>query len=208
MPDAPQPRACFVGDSFTAGVGDPEGLGWVGRVTAAIRQQGIDFTPYNLGIRRNTSRDIAARWQAECATRLVANQPRRIIFCSGVNDCATEDGQPRVTSDESLALCRQMWQQARDMAPVMVFGPPPVTDFCHDGLPQRIKALSNAQQALCQSLGIPFLPLAETLEQNGPWMGELRSGDGAHPGAGGYRQWAALALGWDALCQSLHETAR
>jgi lysophospholipase L1-like esterase len=196
---AQQPRACFVGDSFTAGVGDPTGLGWVGRVTAAIRQRGTDFTPYNLGIRRNTSRDIAHRWRDECTARLVDDQPRLIVFCSGVNDSITEGQAQRVTPQESLDLCAQTWQQAKDLASVVVFGPPPVIDFSHDGLPERIKALSEAQQTLCQSLGLPFLPLYDSLLHHGPWISELRAGDGAHPAAGGYQTWAALALTWPAF---------
>ena len=55
-------RLCFIGDSLVNGTGDPTGLGWVGRVTASARRRGHDVTTYNLGIRRDTSADIAARW--------------------------------------------------------------------------------------------------------------------------------------------------
>jgi lysophospholipase L1-like esterase len=199
---AQQPRACFFGDSFTAGVGDPTGLGWVGRITATIRQSGIDFTPYNLGIRRNTSRDIARRWRDECAARLVDDQSRLIVFCSGVNDSITEGQALRVSPQDSLELCAQTWQQAKEIASVVVFGPPPVIDFSEDGLPERIKALSDAQRTLCQSLGLPFLPLYDSLDQRGPWISELKTGDGAHPAAGGYQQWADLALAWPAFTEA------
>lgn len=33
-------RVCFVGDSFVAGVGDPEQLGWAGRVAARTHSAG------------------------------------------------------------------------------------------------------------------------------------------------------------------------
>jgi hypothetical protein len=56
-------RICFIGDSLVNGVGDPTGLGWVGRVATAARRRGHDITAYNLGIRRDTSGDIAVRWQ-------------------------------------------------------------------------------------------------------------------------------------------------
>jgi lysophospholipase L1-like esterase len=36
----------FFGDSHTVGVGDPSGLGWVGRVVAATHAEGIPLVPY------------------------------------------------------------------------------------------------------------------------------------------------------------------
>ena len=54
-------RVVFVGDSFVAGVGDPEGRGWVGRVVAAAHAAGLPLTAYNLGVRRETSADVLAR---------------------------------------------------------------------------------------------------------------------------------------------------
>ncbi len=57
-------RACFVGDSFVAGVADPEHLGWVGRIAARSHQAGRPVIAYNLRVRRETSRDTLRRWQA------------------------------------------------------------------------------------------------------------------------------------------------
>ena len=58
-------RICFVGDSFVNGTGDPECLGWPGRICAAARRAGHDVTYYNLGVRRDTSGDVQARWELE-----------------------------------------------------------------------------------------------------------------------------------------------
>lgn len=63
-------RICFVGDSFVNGTGDPDYLGWTGRICVRTRQEGHDITYYNLGVRRETSIDIAARWQEEVSRRL------------------------------------------------------------------------------------------------------------------------------------------
>lgn len=54
-------QLCFVGDSFVAGIGDETALGWTGRLTARQAATGNPVTAYNLGIRGNTSADIAAR---------------------------------------------------------------------------------------------------------------------------------------------------
>jgi lysophospholipase L1-like esterase len=63
-------RICFIGDSFVNGTGDPTCLGWTGRICAAASDRGHDLTYYNLGIRRQTSADIQARWQQEVSLRL------------------------------------------------------------------------------------------------------------------------------------------
>ena len=56
-------RICFIGDSSVNGTGDPLCLGWTGRVCATAIKLGYPSTHYNLGIRRETSADIAARWR-------------------------------------------------------------------------------------------------------------------------------------------------
>jgi acyl-CoA thioesterase-1 len=54
-------RICFFGDSFVNGTGDDDALGWVGRAVASARHAGRDVTAYNLGVRGDTSADVAAR---------------------------------------------------------------------------------------------------------------------------------------------------
>jgi lysophospholipase L1-like esterase len=83
--DSPM-RICFVGDSFVNGTGDPECLGWAGRICAVARREGYDITYYNLGVRRETSADIKSRWQNEVTCRLSQGEYGRIIFSFGVND--------------------------------------------------------------------------------------------------------------------------
>jgi lysophospholipase L1-like esterase len=55
----------FIGDSFVNGTGDPDYLGWTGRVCQAGYQQGWKITAYNLGVRRETSAEIKQRWLHE-----------------------------------------------------------------------------------------------------------------------------------------------
>ena len=47
------------------GVGDAEGLGWRGRAVAAALGAGVELTAYDLGVRRDTSADVRARWERE-----------------------------------------------------------------------------------------------------------------------------------------------
>ena len=67
-------RICFVGESFVNGTGDPECLGWAGRICVNANRKGYDITYYNLGVRRETSSELKNRWLREVSYRL----PNRI----------------------------------------------------------------------------------------------------------------------------------
>ncbi|QDP19357.1 GDSL-type esterase/lipase family protein [Sphingomonas xanthus] len=174
-------RAAFFGDSLTLGVGDPEKLGWAGRLARAAQANGHDITAYNLGIRRDTSSDIARRWGAEAEARLPASARRLLLFSFGTNDCLEEDGRRRVSHAQSLDNARAILEPALRFAPVLVVGPPPVADEAEN---LRIAALSSDQHALCDRLGIDFIPLFALLRCAEPWVSSLS--DGYHPGAAGY----------------------
>src|SRR5215472_17715351 len=116
-------RICFIGDSLVNGTGDPTLLGWVGRVCAAGRRRGHDITCYNLGIRGDTTTDIAARWEDESARRLPDGVDGRLIFSFGANDCVTENGTPRVDPERALANARSVLEEARQRHPTLMLGP-------------------------------------------------------------------------------------
>nr|QQZ50592.1 hypothetical protein JKL49_03490 [Phenylobacterium glaciei] len=56
-------RLIAFGESFVQGAGDPDHLGWVGRAISGRREISL----YNLGIRRETSTQLLARWEGEAA---------------------------------------------------------------------------------------------------------------------------------------------
>jgi len=186
-------RLCFIGDSLVNGTGDPTCLGWVGRVSASARRRGHDLTVYNLGIRRDTSVDIAARWQEETARRLPADDDGRLVFSFGANDCLTANGAPRVAADASLAHARAVLAPAARRHPTLMLGPAPL--YVGDAGP-RVGLLSRAFAALCGELGVSFLDLYTPLSAIGLWRLETSIGDGAHPGAAGYALIADLVEGW------------
>ena len=178
-------RLIAFGDSMVAGAGDPDHLGWIGRTIAGRRE----ITLYNLGVRRETSADIAARWDAETRPRMVDHEPMRIVFSFGVNDCHLEDGAPRVATAETLKTARAMLTEARALAPVLMVGPPPVAD---PGVCARVESLNAALLALCGRLRAPFIDVFQPLVAGGLWQAEAAAWDGAHPGAAGYQQMADL----------------
>jgi len=186
-------RICFIGDSLVNGTGDPTLLGWVGRVCAAARRRGQDITCYNLGIRGDTSAEIAGRWQEESERRLPSGVDGRLIFSFGANDCISRDGAPRVAAAQALANARAVLEGARQRHPTLVLGPPPVA--LPDADP-RIAALSRDLAKLAAELSVPYLDLYAPLAAMPLWRLEITIGDGAHPGTAGYALIADLVEGW------------
>jgi acyl-CoA thioesterase-1 len=187
-------RICFFGDSFVNGTGDPTGLGWVGRVAAAAQRRGHDLTAYNLGIRRDTSADVAQRWQEEARRRLPPEFDGRLVFSFGANDCVVENGAPRVTPDRALDNARSMLEAAKRGHPTLMLGPPPLPLL--DGADRRIAALSQDFARLTAEIAIPYLELWTPLAATTLWRLDVAAGDGAHPGAAGYALIAGLVAGW------------
>jgi lysophospholipase L1-like esterase len=188
-------RICFIGDSFVNGTGDPQMLGWAGRLCVLAQQPEQDITYYNLGIRRNTSTDILQRWN-EIALRQQPDCDNRIVLSCGVNDTVFENGNLRVNLDTSiqniqkLLVLMQKIPSPKD-ATGLVIGPPPVND---DQQNQRIQTLSNAMQIETEKAGLPFIPLFDTLVQDQAYLTEIAQNDGAHPTSTGYDKMTQLIL--------------
>ncbi|MCF3960514.1 DUF459 domain-containing protein [Streptomyces fuscigenes] len=185
-------RVCFVGDSFVAGVGDPLCLGWAGRLAARAVTGGQPLTAYNLGVRRETSTDVLARWLGECDRRLRDGTDLRVVLSFGVNDTTHEDGRPRVDPDVSEANLSRMLEQAAGRGwGVLVVAPPPVDDAEHNA---RTARLDERFARVCREASVPYVPVHRPLRDSAAWSREVRTGDGAHPGAAGYDELAALVV--------------
>ena len=186
-PPRKQMRICFVGDSFANGTGDSACLGWAGRICAAAQREGHDLTYYNLGMRRDTTADIARRWSEEVIRRLPADCDGRVVFSFGVNDTALEQGRPRIELAASLSNARAILLAARERYPILMVGPPPMPDLAHT---QRIGTFSCRLVHLCDELDLAYLETCSPLQASDDWTREVVVNDGAHPRAAGY---AALA---------------
>jgi acyl-CoA thioesterase-1 len=183
-------RVCSVGDSFVAGVGDPEHLGWVGRLAAGSP---VPLTSYVLGVRGQTSRQVLDRWRAECDPRLPTDVDGRVVVSFGVNDTTLVDGVPRVAPADSVAALAALLDDSP--WPAFVVGPPPVDDPAQN---ERTAGLDAAFAGVCRARGVPYVGVLTPLLASVVWMREVAAGDGAHPGAAGYRALAALVRpAWD-----------
>jgi lysophospholipase L1-like esterase len=189
-------RICFFGDSFVNGTGDDDGLGWVGRVVARARQGGCDVTAYNLGIRRDTSADVAARWMREARLRLPPENGGRLVFSFGANDCMAMDNGagPRVEPIDAIANARTILETARGWLPTLMMGPASVAGSAEAN--DRIRALSADYASLCESLRVPYLDVCRLTLASPVWTQEVLGGDGAHPNRGGYALVADAVANW------------
>lgn len=189
-------RILFFGDSLVAGVGDPEGRGWVGRVAAEAASAGWPVTAYNLGVRGETSVQVAARWWREAEPRLAGGADCRAVFSFGVNDTATAADRGQVRESESVsALGSILDRAAAGGVPALVVGPPCVTDAAQNA---AILSLDARFAELCHARGVPYVAVARALLETDAWVSEAVIGDGAHPGSAGYDALARLviAAGW------------
>ncbi len=182
-------RICFFGDSFVHGTGDDDALGWVGRVVAKARREGRDVTAYNLGVRRNTSADVAAQWKSEASSRLSPEHDGRLVFSFGANDCA--QGLARA---DSLAHAEAILDAARRWLPTLMIGPGIIADSPE--VSARIGELSDDYAKLCARIEVPYLDICRLLLDSPTWSREALAGDGAHPNAGGYAIIADAVASW------------
>lgn len=185
-------RICFIGDSFVNGTGDSHYLGWAGRICATACNLGYDITYYNLGVRRETSADIKARWLREVSCRLSAEDDG-IVFSFGVNDTTLENGKTRIEFSNSTENICNILNTAKQMFPVLMVGPPPTVDVEQNF---RIARLSNSFAKVCFELDLPYLDIFTPLQSSNIWMREAVENDGYHPSSAGYAELAQLIQNW------------
>jgi lysophospholipase L1-like esterase len=184
---------CFVGDSFVNGTGDPDYLGWTGRICRTARKKDIDITYYNLGIRRNTSTDIAVRWLEEVSRRLPEGCNGKAVFSFGVNDTTIEEGKARIKFQDSIENTFKILADAKLLFPVLMVSPPPVPE-CEQNL--RVAELSAQFGSVCRQLDVPYLDVFHPLQASTVWLKEAAANDGYHPGLAGYSEFARLVENW------------
>lgn len=202
-------RICFVGDSITLGQGDTQGLGWPGRLCLQAKQSGHDITGYNLGIRGDTSTEIAGRWRLECDRRLPKGTNGGIIFMFGVNDMAIQNNEgERVPMQSAIKNATAILSKAAKRHRCLWIGPTPVGKSVTLKAPhlaatyefarQRNASLNAAYQELALKIQVPFLDLHNLLSTSREWRDVLDSGDGVHPTPEGHACLAKVVAHWQA----------
>jgi lysophospholipase L1-like esterase len=187
----------FFGDSFVNGAGDATGLGWPGRLVAAAWDDGLPLTAYNLGIRGESTREVALRFRAEAGPRLIPDADNRVVIAVGANDVSLdENGEREVATEESIRLMSGMLDTAVELgATAMLLSPGPAGIPDHDA---RSRELGERFASLCRERDLRYVDVLDDLLTSEPWARTARANDGLHPNEEGYAVLAQLVLdaGW------------
>ncbi|MBN8999510.1 MAG: hypothetical protein J0H54_08960 [Rhizobiales bacterium] len=198
----------FLGDSITLGWRDEDLGGWPARLMRRLAAAGHDITGYNLGIRGDTSREIADRWEAEVGRRRRGARPL-LVFAFGVNDAKLEpDGRRCLPLEETTANIRRI---LRDASPyrVLVIGPAPIEEpvmlrhLNADGraaMPTMTE-IADVDRHLAREAAAahaPYLDLLSALAGSAAWRQALVETDGLHPSSSGHDILADAIEAWPA----------
>lgn len=180
-------RVCVIGDELVAGVGDPRGLGWVGRVAA--RTPAASLTMLQLAVPGETTAELSQRWDAEVSRRVSPEADNRLVI--GLGRADLEAGISPARSRLNLANVLDIAQRRGIEA--FVVGPPP-------GGPHTdaVGELSAAFADVTTRRQIPYVETFAPLVTHEQWAADLAAGDGALPGQAGYGllAWLVLHSGW------------
>ena len=188
-------RICVIGDELVAGVGDPRGLGWVGRAVA--RTDFLDPpTVVTLAMPGENTGELATRWEAEVTPRIDATTTTRLIIAIGTADTAAGISIPRAR----LSVANIVDRAATLKLTPLVVGPPPLAgaDRSH------LEALSRACQEVCERRHVIYVDTIHPLHAHDQWLEDMaasqaRTESGAVlPGQAGYAllAWLVLHQGW------------
>lgn len=182
---------CAFGDSIVNGVGDPQALGWFGRLIGDARAAGQPITAYNLGVRRNTSAAILERFEEETRRRIFADHPMRLLFAYGAVDAAAESG---LSVEDTISNTKAILSRGKALGELLFISPPMASDR---QFTEAITIRSQAIAACCQQADIPFLDILPQLKEAELYLEELVGGDGIHPGTAGYSLIFRLVNAWE-----------
>ena len=183
----------FIGDAYVAGYGDPKGVGWVSRVVGRTEHPDVDITPYQLGVRDDSSADVLRRWRTEGPPRWHGRSEKRLVVAVGHNDAVSYMSTARVR----LNLANILDDAAASGVAAFAVGPPPTLDA---DLNARLEIVVEAQADVCARRGVSYVDCYRPLIGHEQWHSDLgASHDGLHPGQAGYGliAWLVLHGGWD-----------
>jgi lysophospholipase L1-like esterase len=134
----------------------------------------------NLGVRRDTAADAAARADAELACRLRLGDRFAVVIAVGTNDVSL--GVPLPVT--LLSVERLIISAGACGATAVVLSPPVMgLDKAAD---TAARDMTAAIAEVCVRAATPFLDLRQAVADWDLWWREAAAGDGAHPNGDGY----------------------
>ncbi|WP_075888802.1 GDSL-type esterase/lipase family protein [Actinomyces provencensis] len=188
-------RICIVGDEMVAGVGDPRGLGWVGRAVARTQFPEPPVV-MPLAVPGEDTGALAGRWESEVTARLAQGGDNRLVVGVGAADVPAGISTPRTR----LNMANIVDRAANLRIPTMVVGPPPLAGADRN----HLRSLSRACAEVCERRHIPFVDVLAPLVGHEQWTEDMTAstartvGGATLPGQAGYAliAWLVLHQGW------------
>jgi lysophospholipase L1-like esterase len=205
-------RIVAIGDSSIYGYGDPIGGGWVERLRRQwMSQEARGHVLYNLGVRGDGIKQVAARIEAEFSRRgeLRNRYPDRIILAVGINDSARLgrlDGKQYTPKEEFIVHIDRLLDIASQLCPVLFVGMTPVDEskmpfldcFYYNHRDQY--EYKEITRQICDRRQIPYLDIFDiwmAKEEN--WRRSRLASDGLHLNPQGYQSLLEDVRNWDKL---------
>ena len=171
----------FLGDSITLGVNVAPQDNFVNTIYHGILQKFPEKFPlppttlYNLGVRKNSTKNILDRFDKEFQDRNIPNSQAYFILMCGVVDMAMPQNTTVLSLDESKKYFKELLINAKEKGKVFVVNPSPVSNEEHKN---RIASLIPEQEKICQELQIPYINIFNELNSQ-EFLQDLK--DGIHP---------------------------
>lgn len=190
---APRTRIIALGDELLAGAGDARCLGWLGRAVASEQDGRSTIDIYTAALPRETSADLADRWERDVTARLDARgQAEGLIQHRVVLGLGRADIEKGISLARSrLNLAKVLDGLERQRIPAFVVGPPPSRDR---GLTRSIRDLSGAFEDVCSRRRIPYVDTAAALDGHDQWASDVARSEDDLPSQTGYGLMAWLVL--------------
>ncbi len=180
-----------IGDELTAGVGDPKGLGWLGRVSARTPTEATKMM-LPLSVPGETTTALSARWEDEFNRRATNDHSVEHRLVIGL-------GHADIHSNLSIARSRLNLANILDVAterriPTFIVGPPPT-------VPEQAAAIGELSAAFADVAlrrRIPYVDTFNPLVNHEQWSADLATTPGSYPSQAGYglMAWLVLHTGW------------
>ena len=194
-PESPRRVSCYValGDSFTAGTGSPEGLGWTDRIAASLRGRHEDFVYRNLAADGATSADVLA--QLGEGLQL---EPDLVTVICGANDVLRSTRPDASLYERRLTTIFQRLMDAGPRVIVITATSPARWDFVPLGPRTRarveagMRRFNDVTRGVAEAHGVPCLDVAD---HPGLRDRENFAADGLHPSSQGHARAARAFAG-------------
>jgi lysophospholipase L1-like esterase len=159
------------------------------------------ITYYNLGIRSETSSQVAERWESEVRPRLRPDLPGGVVLSVGVNDTMPANAAMHPV-ERSVSNLQKIVDGVRACGwPMLIVGLLPVADPDHN---RRIGRQNLAYSHWCSCHGVQYVDVFKNMLESATWMSQVALVDGHHPGPAGYAELTEdLMESWDAWILTL-----